>query len=148
MAASLPSGTYALVWTEDLHLAVRDGAKDPGTPVVMMTPIDAYEQRWEVLDLPDGSVTVRNLASNTYLGFEGDAEPNVLLGGFPQETTWQLVPGEEPDRLAFALVPPEAPDLHLGRGIQRLWPPRAGLLTSIGGTAGAAASALIFERHD
>jgi hypothetical protein len=111
-------------------LTLLDGSSEPKTPVVLLPPTgNPGEQEWQVEVLKNGNCTIRNLRGKTYLGFDGDPEPNKPICGFPDAREWALYQSAEP--FTFHIVVPGGPidgeELAVDLSLLRIFPPRIAL---------------------
>lgn len=128
--APVPSGPYQITRPGEQLLTLEDGSSEPKTPVVLLPPTGTPgEQEWQVEVLGNGNVTIRNLRGGTYLAFDGDAEVNKPVAGFPEAREWALYQSAEP--FTFHVVVPGGPvdgvELALDLGLLRIFPPRIAL---------------------
>lgn len=114
----------------DQMLTLEEGAAEPKTPVVLLPPTgNPGEQEWQLEDLSNGTCTIRNLRSETYLSYDGDPEVNKPVVGFPEPREWTLYQSAEPH--TFHVVVPGGPvdgvELALDLSLLRIFPPRIAL---------------------
>ncbi|MFI6444629.1 hypothetical protein [Kitasatospora sp. NPDC050543] len=128
--APVPNGVYSISRPNEQLLTLEGGSEQPGTPAIVLPPTgQPGEQEWQVEHLPNGNVTIRNLRSETFLGFEGDPKPNSQVAGFPEPREWVLYQSAEP--FTFHVVVPGGPvdgdELAMDLSLLRIFPPRVAL---------------------
>ncbi|MFI9052834.1 RICIN domain-containing protein [Streptomyces sp. NPDC053427] len=128
--APVPNGRYTVTRPNEQMLTLRDGDSAPGTPAVILPPTgNPGEQEWEVQAAGNGTCTIRNLGSGTYLGYDGGAEANKPVGGYATACEWALLPNGEDS--TFHLVVPGDPvdgqELALDTSLLRIFPPRTAI---------------------
>lgn len=135
MAASTPNGVFRIgdFGPEENFLTLQDGLSDPGTPVLMLPANGMGEQEWRIEPAGEGACTIANIRTRTFLGYAGDPDFNLPVGGFPEPRRWRLTPADAPGDFVVA-VP--AAELVLGRSPARVLLPPAALVGSAGGSAG------------
>ncbi|WP_131766792.1 RICIN domain-containing protein [Candidatus Protofrankia californiensis] len=139
--ASVPNGPYAIARLGENLLTLEGGSSRPGSPVVILPPTgNPGEQEWALQALDNGSYTIRNLTSGTYLGFEGDPYVNKPIAGYPDPREWSLYPS--PEASAFHIVVPGGPvdgeELAVDFSLLRIFPPRSALRPLDAGIPGQA----------
>ena len=128
--AAVSDGVYQISFPGRQLLTLQDGSPESGTPIILLEPVDqSGTQDWEVQSAEAGTYTIRNLASKTYLGFDGRPVVNGTTGGFPDPQLWQLTPGAVPG--TFTINVPGS-DVCLGQAMLRIHPPRTALSPSLG----------------
>ncbi|MEU9110510.1 hypothetical protein AB0D04_01615 [Streptomyces sp. NPDC048483] len=84
------------------------------------------DQEWEVQSASNGNCTIRNLRSGTYVGYNGDPQPNMQVAGYGEPREWVLQQSAEP--FSFHIVVPGGPvdgqELALDLSLLRIFPPR------------------------
>ncbi|MEV4437756.1 RICIN domain-containing protein [Streptomyces sp. NPDC049577] len=63
------------------------------------------EQEWRVEASGDGLVTIRNVASGLYLGFEGEPAEDTRLAGIPGPVSWALRPSATQEGSYYIVAP-------------------------------------------
>ncbi|MGX1885354.1 RICIN domain-containing protein [Streptomyces sp. NPDC055287] len=121
-------GCYRIGVPGGEFLTLEDAAGD-SSPVQTLPPNGSGEQEWKIHPADHGTCTITNVRSKTFLGFAGEPDHNVLVGGSPEPRAWQLAPVEEPDRF---VVGAPGTELVLGRSPMRIHPPRTALVEPIG----------------
>ncbi|MFF8271673.1 hypothetical protein ACF059_30455 [Streptomyces sp. NPDC016562] len=124
------NGTYMITRTRDDLLTLEGGSSEPKSPVVVLPPTgNPGEQEWQVEQLGNGTCTLRNLRSETYLSFDGAPEVNNEVVGYPEPRPWELRQSERPD--AFHVVVPggkvDGEELALDLSVLDIFPPRVAL---------------------
>ncbi|MFB6580791.1 hypothetical protein ACFCYC_25880 [Streptomyces sp. NPDC056402] len=110
-------------------LLTLEDADGDSSPVQILPPNGSGEQEWKIHPAHHGTFTITNVRSKTFLGFAGEPDHNVLVGGSPEPRAWQLTPVEEPDHF---VVGPPGTELVLGRSPMRIDPPRTALVEPLG----------------
>lgn len=128
--APVPNGVYAITRPYENLLTLLGGSEQPGAQAVILPPNgNPGEQEWEVAALDNGNVTIRNLRSQTYLGYHGDPDPNEILGGYAEPREWRLQQSAEP--YTFHVVVPGGPvdgsELAADLSLLRIFPPLTAL---------------------
>ncbi|MFE3190127.1 hypothetical protein ACFXHA_14035 [Nocardia sp. NPDC059240] len=126
--APIPSGVYAI--SRPVEQLITLIGEEPGHPVMMLPPTgNPGEQEWEVMELPNGNVVIRNLRINNFLGTDGDPQPNLPIVGVGKEYEWVLQQSAMP--FTFHIVVPGGPvdgaELALDLSLLRIYPPRLAL---------------------
>ncbi len=139
--APVPNGVYAISRPNEQLLTLLGGAREPGAQVVVLPPTgNPGEQEWQVEGLSNGNVTIRNLRSGTYLGYDGAPEKMKLLGGFEEPREWALRQSSEP--FTFHIVVPGGPvegtELAADLSLLLVFPPLTALMPLEGGNVGQA----------
>ena len=128
--AVVSDGTYSIHFTNDQLLTALEGR--PGAHVVLLPPTgQPGTQQWQVKGTGNGNgeYSIRNVASDLYLSFDGDPDMHELALLQPEPRSWVLFPGAEPD--TFVLGVPGAP-MRLGLSLLRIFPPRVALAPEYG----------------
>ncbi|CAL9671132.1 RICIN domain-containing protein [Streptomyces sp. enrichment culture] len=127
-------GTYTIAIDGDLRLTLLGGYPDVRTQIVLLPADDSLTpektQQWEVAVLDNGNITLRNAASGTYLGHDGDPNDQEAVFGHPEPTEWQVLAVDDEEG-GFHLVVPGGPidgdELAVDLHPLRIFPPLAGL---------------------
>ncbi|WP_328412197.1 hypothetical protein [Nocardia sp. NBC_00403] len=127
--AFIPAGVYSISRSGNRLLTFEHGA-EKGSPAVLLPPTGQPGiQEWEVRIDSNGNVTIRNLQSQTYLGYEADPQLNMPVGSYPEPREWALYQSAEP--FTFHVVVPGGPiegrELTLDESLLRIYPPRIAL---------------------
>ncbi|HEY5833104.1 hypothetical protein [Streptomyces sp.] len=128
--APVPNGVYAITHPYEQLMTLLGGSDRPGAQVVILNPTgDPGEQEWEVTGSSNGNVTIKNLRSQTYLGYNGDPDMNEILGGYAEPREWRLQQSAEPN--TFHVVVPGGPvdgtELAADSSLLRIFPPLTAL---------------------
>ncbi|WP_406389663.1 hypothetical protein [Streptomyces sp. NBC_00887] len=124
MTSFTPDGCYRIS-APGGDLLTLENSDDDSSPVQFLPPNGSGEQEWKVHPASHGTCTITNVRSKTFLGFAGEPDHNVPVGGSTEPSAWQLTPVEEPDR--FVIGAPGT-ELVLGRSPVRILPPRTALV--------------------
>ncbi|MED7951029.1 hypothetical protein PUR61_04665 [Streptomyces sp. BE20] len=105
--APVPSGTYGIDKPNEQLLSLP-GVKEH---VLLLPPhggkVEA--QSWEVEELDNGNVLLRNQRHRSYAGYYGDPEENSEVVGSSEPREWELRPAGDPDASRFHVVVPGGP---------------------------------------
>ncbi|MEV0372920.1 hypothetical protein AB0I10_24370 [Streptomyces sp. NPDC050636] len=126
----VPNGVCAIARPGEQLLTLQGGSPPPGTPVALLRPTgNPGEQEWRVAGLGNGTCTIRSLSSETYLGFEGEPEPNKPIRGFPEPCEWALHRSSSPRTLYIAVPgsPIDGPEFVVDLSLLKIFPPRIAL---------------------
>lgn len=123
--AALHGGVYAISRPSEQLLTLQ--RTESAAPIVVLPPTgEPGTQEWEVQRLDNGNVTIRNLASQTYLGY--DAGPQ-RIDHLPEPKEWSLIPAADP--FTYYIVVPNGPidgtELALDLSMLRIFPPTVAL---------------------
>ncbi|WP_378731951.1 hypothetical protein [Nocardia brasiliensis] len=119
--AAMHGGVYAISRPQEQLLTLQ--RTESPTPIVVLPPTgEPGTQEWEVHQLDNGNVTIRNLASQTYLGY--DANPQ-RIDHFPEPKEWNLIPAAEP--FTYYIVVPDGTELAVDLSMLRIFPPTVAL---------------------
>ncbi|MFI9329385.1 hypothetical protein ACIGZJ_17795 [Kitasatospora sp. NPDC052868] len=105
--ALVPSGTYGINKPDEQLLSLPGPAEN----VVLLPPTEGEleAQSWEVEELDNGNVVLRNQRHRSYAGYEGDPKENSEVVGSPEPREWELRPAGHPDIFRFHVVVPGGP---------------------------------------
>lgn len=120
----IPDGTYNVRGPGGLL------TMDGGLPGVAMLQADGGKtQQWKVA-FDSGAYTLRNVASDLYLGNEGDpSDPSMIVKGTKQAFPWKLSAGHDSDETTHVLTSAGSSDgLVLSMSLLRIWPPLVAIL--------------------
>ncbi|MCC9310865.1 hypothetical protein LN042_27985 [Kitasatospora sp. RB6PN24] len=107
-----------------------------GRRVVLLSGGEVRTQQWEVLLMPDGTVSLRNVGGGGYLGYEGEPRADLPVVGRPEPVGWELRAGGEPG--GYHVVVPRPGELALGVSELLVYPPRGALRPLMAGDGGQA----------
>jgi hypothetical protein len=113
------------------QLAMRDGL--PG--VAVWQPEGDPTQQWNVA-YDSGTYTLRNVASDSYLGKDGDPNsPSMQVRGTSRPFAWTLSTGFDDDENTYVLTSAASSDgLVLTMSLLRIFPPLVAILPpNVGG---------------
>ncbi|MFJ8086266.1 RICIN domain-containing protein [Streptomyces sp. NPDC096205] len=131
--APVTSGTYVIANEADLRLTLLGGYADVRTQVVLLPPDELgmeKAQQWQVEVLDSGNVTLRNVASGTYMGYDHDSYDWEVVFGYLEPDEWQLrevTTGDGGVQLVVADGPDDGSTVAVGLHKLGVFPPLAGL---------------------
>ncbi|MFI6847873.1 hypothetical protein OG535_04740 [Kitasatospora sp. NBC_00085] len=102
--ALLPSGTYSISKPNEQLLSLAG----PKEPVVLIPPAEGEleAQSWEVEELDNGNVLLRNQRHRVLAGYEGYPQENAEVVGSSEGREWELRQAGGPDGSRFHIVVP------------------------------------------
>ncbi|MBP0452598.1 MULTISPECIES: hypothetical protein [unclassified Kitasatospora] len=127
--ALVPNGIFGIRKPNE-QLLTLPGAKEP---LVLIPPADGEveAQSWEVEELENGNVLLRNQRHRTFAGYEGYPQENTEVVGSSEPREWQLRPAGHPDVFKFYVVVPGGPvdgtELALDISVLDIFPTRIAL---------------------
>lgn len=97
--------------------------------IAMWQPEGRPTQQWNVA-LDSGSYTLRSVASDLYLGSDGDPnDPSMIVKGTEQPFAWTLSNGDDSDETTYVLTSAASSEgLVLSMSLLRIFPPLVAIL--------------------
>ncbi|KAG9096269.1 hypothetical protein FS749_008802 [Ceratobasidium sp. UAMH 11750] len=124
--AHIPSGPYIISTLRGEPQSLTSEGSEPGAPVVLLPPTGVPgQQEWHVEQGSNGAITLRNVKSGKYAGYEGEPQENALIVAVDTPTEFVPRPGSE--RNVYKLEVPGTGDLGLGLSLLKVFPQRAAL---------------------